>query len=568
MRPSNLLEAFLRRGCLALVLLLLAASLQAQAQKITVTAADPNTAPQGSVALNVTIKGSGFGKGARAGFVLSGTTDPGGISVTGTKFVDSNTLVATIDVAADAVISSYDVVVTSNGRTGKGTELFAVTQSSSQGCVSQGPAAGWILVDVINHMNPDGTPQYTNGALGTGVRVQLVRAADAGGAIVPQFYAGLAGAGSGQAVVFVLNLDGTVRRSWLALSGHSTRDIETGDFNGDGVPDFLYGAPNENAAFVFFGHLTGTAGSWDYNVNPAADVVRLPQPSTVPRYFGYRVSTGDLDGDGVDEAIVGAFGGGSGMKGAPGAAFIYKYSATSGWSMKQINDPTGSTTAKFSIYLAAGALTRDANNGAAHDLVAGDENGTIYVFENPLSSNGTPVLTYSTAKAEGFYAAHAGVGDTNGDGSPDLIVLGAYMAAVYAGPLFEGQTPANILNPQSTLVEGWGTGLSVADIDGDGRADVQVGAPNANYSRGCSSSASAGVAYAFRTNSLEFSTGTYSDLFEVPSVESSFMGFGFSVSGAPFNQAVGQPIMLIGENGAMVGSQDGAGQVYIYRKTQ
>jgi uncharacterized delta-60 repeat protein len=101
---------------------------EASAQ-ISVTAADPATADQGTISLPVTIKGSGFKKGAKAKFYVTGTSDPGGITVSSTRFVSSTQLTATIDVAATAVVAGFDIAVTNaDGRTGKGTELFKVIE--------------------------------------------------------------------------------------------------------------------------------------------------------------------------------------------------------------------------------------------------------------------------------------------------------------------------------------------------------------------------------------------------------------------------------------------------------
>src|SRR3990172_11866311 len=100
-------------------------------QDIKVTSADPASAPQGTLNLNVTIRGSGFKKGATANFFITGTEDPGGIGVNQTTFVSSAELVANINIADAAVISTFDIQVLSNGRRGKGTELFAVTEKGN-----------------------------------------------------------------------------------------------------------------------------------------------------------------------------------------------------------------------------------------------------------------------------------------------------------------------------------------------------------------------------------------------------------------------------------------------------
>jgi hypothetical protein len=97
--------------------------------QVKVTAATPSSAVQGTVSLDVIVSGSGFDNTASAQFFVTGTTNPGGITVIKTTFRNSKEVVATIDVADLAVIASFDIQVTlSSGRRGKGTTLFMVEQ--------------------------------------------------------------------------------------------------------------------------------------------------------------------------------------------------------------------------------------------------------------------------------------------------------------------------------------------------------------------------------------------------------------------------------------------------------
>jgi len=99
-----------------------------QAQSIQVLSANPPTAEQGTVNLTVLIKGKGFKRGALAKFLVTGTTDTGGVTVNSTSYVSATDLTANINVADTAVLSKFDIqVMNSDGRGGKGTELFAVT---------------------------------------------------------------------------------------------------------------------------------------------------------------------------------------------------------------------------------------------------------------------------------------------------------------------------------------------------------------------------------------------------------------------------------------------------------
>ena len=113
---------------------------EAQAQTIQVTAADPPTGEQGTINLNVLIKGKGFKNGAKAKFYKTGTTDPAGVNVKSTLYVSSTQLVANIDIADEAALALFDIEVrNADGRTGKGTELFSVTAKKVSACTAPDP---------------------------------------------------------------------------------------------------------------------------------------------------------------------------------------------------------------------------------------------------------------------------------------------------------------------------------------------------------------------------------------------------------------------------------------------
>jgi hypothetical protein len=95
--------------------------------QVKVTAATPASAYQGTIALDVVVSGSGFNNSAKVQYFVSGTTNPGGITVRKVAFRSSSELVTTIDVAETADLASFDIVVMlDSGRKGKGTTLFSV----------------------------------------------------------------------------------------------------------------------------------------------------------------------------------------------------------------------------------------------------------------------------------------------------------------------------------------------------------------------------------------------------------------------------------------------------------
>src|ERR1700751_4174976 len=73
--------------------------------QIQVTSSNPSSAPQGTINLNVTVTGNGFKKGATAQWFVTGTTNPGGVTVNSAAFVSSTQLTANLTIATGATIS-------------------------------------------------------------------------------------------------------------------------------------------------------------------------------------------------------------------------------------------------------------------------------------------------------------------------------------------------------------------------------------------------------------------------------------------------------------------------------
>ena len=79
----------------------------ALAQQVQVNAADPPSAEQSTINLNVKVTGKGFKNGAKAKWFITGTADPGGVQVNSTAFVSSTELTANITVSDTAITSLF-----------------------------------------------------------------------------------------------------------------------------------------------------------------------------------------------------------------------------------------------------------------------------------------------------------------------------------------------------------------------------------------------------------------------------------------------------------------------------
>jgi len=156
MGKQHLRRVAIMSACVLAMLLCRAATAQ-----ISVTSGTPNNAPQETTGLNVTVSGSGFEKGAKATWYVTGTTQTGGVTVNSTTFVNSTQLVANITIAADATVSGYDIqVANSNGRTGVGSDLFTVNPEAVTSTLYSTDASGAAVT--VQGDNSSGTSTYAN----------------------------------------------------------------------------------------------------------------------------------------------------------------------------------------------------------------------------------------------------------------------------------------------------------------------------------------------------------------------------------------------------------------------
>jgi Cohesin domain/FG-GAP repeat len=512
---------------------------------VQVSSAVPNSAVQGTINLDVPIAGSGFKRGAHALWFVSGTTNPGGVTVNSTAFVSSAQLTANVTVSSIASVSSFDITVTNtNGSSGKGTGLFSVTGAPT--CTLSPLPSQFALATTLN----SNTPTYT-GSFGVSMRVRPVTL---GGQEV--LVAAIGSGASGKLEIFFLDpVSGTVLDNTnlgvntqpqphitipITLSKGNTfgaRAIAMGDVNNDGVPDIVAGDWDFGVAFAFVGQVDGN-GILSYS-----NQISLTASGSSAR-FGRSVAAGDLDGLPGDEVVVGDSGFGKGGHAVPGQVFIFKFnSATTSFSVVKTISAAGWGVAIGDV---AGDSTRDL-------IVATGSNIVVYPGSIFSSSPPAPI----TLAVENSQVAAANV-----DAAPanDLVVAtGADVANVdvLKGPVFSGEAASIVLSAESGFTSGWGTGFDVGDINGDGLADVIVGAPNTSPSTACP--ANVGSAYIYLSNASN-PAQPVRYLIEAPTLDVDFAAYGYGIAAAP-----GFRIFLIGESGRNINGVTNAGQVYVYK---
>ncbi len=203
-----------------------------------------------------------------------------------------------------------------------------------------------------------------------------------------------------------------------------------GDVNGDGYDDVIVGAYHHAN---FQGRAYIYTGGRDGLAEPPSVVLAGEGPEN---YFGRSVATaGDVDGDGYDDVIVGA----QAYEGSTGRAYLYA------------GGPGGLSTSPRLVVSGEGPASSfgqsvgtagDVDGDGYDDVIVGAHGydrgtGRIYVYAGGSGGPNADPIFVATGGGQGdrFGFAVGTAGDVNGDGYSDVIV-GAYGAGEGVGQVY------------------------------------------------------------------------------------------------------------------------------------
>ncbi len=349
-------------------------------------------------------------------------------------------------------------------------------------------------------------------------------------------------AGSGG---FVINGQCAGDQTGLSVSG-------AGDVNGDGLADLLVAAPGDGTglARVYLVHGTGQSAAIDLSAVAAGTGGFVINGQSAGDFGGFSVSgVGDVNGDGLADLLIGA--------------------------------PSGDHNAGGNARTDAGRsyLVFGKTGGTAVQLTALES--SVVNWNNIPGSGGFVINGDGSSDRSGHSVAAAG--DVNGDGLADLLIGAPYSDpgttprvdagrsyVVFGKTLAMAVTLTGLSGATGFAIEGASagdrSGFSVSgagDINGDGLADLIIGAPGSDPLAG----ADAGRSYVVFGQSIG---GTIS-LSAVATGSGGFVingqgasdGSGVSVSAAGDVNGDGLPDLLVGASLSDPASGTDAGRSYL-----
>jgi len=337
-------------------------------------------------------------------------------------------------------------------------------------------------------------------------------------------------------LTLAINIGGLNSNQLLTIQGSASSSANyefpvsnAGDVNNDGKDDFIIGSyGDKESAYLIYGTDTFTPINIDFPnfaLTPGSAGVRIQQAALWDG-FGQAVSgAGDLDGDGYADILIGAYRkssyagavyviyGGSGLPGLINLTATNLDPTSTGFRVSADKDDThlGISVSKAGKFnddrfddIVIGIRQYESTIGAAFVVYGGERSSRqniVFRSDGTFDVGGAGMLILGNANGDYFGSAVSFAGDVNKDGYDDIIVgapkKDSNKGAVYV--IYGGKTAdLSKIDLKNTLAANRGFKItgnaqddyfgcsvsSAGDVNGDGYADIIVGAYGKDSGKG------------------------------------------------------------------------------------
>ncbi len=254
--------------------------------------------------------------------------------------------------------------------------------------------------------------------------------------------------------------------------GEETRFVRCSDLNGDGMPDLVFSASNNNSnkERIFTVKNIGTPGGL---ISFEDTDVTDPLPSyTIDGNIASRIEMRDVDGDGKPEIVAVDFSENGGIS-------IFQNTSSGGAISFKPTPITPFTDFGISTTSLSSVDIEDLNGDGKPEILAGkDESNGIFVFTNASTPGNFTFSSYTQLDAPGT-TTNIKVGELDGDRKPDIVINTGTHVGFLKNTIGEDGVISFAPQVRFDQTSSNREGLDLADMDGNGKLDVIYGSNSA-----------------------------------------------------------------------------------------